>query len=339
MTGETKLHPLRVRPGARFTCHGDGLCCSDVHLLGPVTGDEARVLNAIDERILAWSGDDRVLVTTVDGRCMFAGAGVCELHARLGPEVKPASCKQFPFMLVTTPTGGRVTTEHRCPCRSMGERAPLTSDAALASTTHATRHIAGPLWLDDERSVSVEEWEIMEAPLIARLQREDPLDVLDAAPLSGDAERWDALAVDFASEEGGGRFGAAIRRFGAAILALRQRPTDDIDAALPWGDAFDRAEARSEPGDPEEMLRDWVADYVWSLEWAFFGTFRAARSELSSRVAIARQIAGELEQDGARADRAMAEAIAVVEAVGVADDYRAFLESLGRGDEPADRPE
>ena len=47
----------------------------------------------------------------------------------------------------------------------------------------------------------------------------------------------------------------------------------------------------------------------------------------------------ELEQDGARADRAMAEAIAVVEAVGVADDYRAFLESLGRGDEPADRPE
>ena len=132
MTGETKLHPLRVRPGARFTCHGDGLCCSDVHLLGPVTGDEARVLNAIDERILAWSGDDRVLVTTVDGRCMFAGAGVCELHARLGPEVKPASCKQFPFMLVTTPTGGRVTTEHRCPRQPEARRAPLGTGAARA---------------------------------------------------------------------------------------------------------------------------------------------------------------------------------------------------------------
>lgn len=329
MAGETKLHPLRVRPGARFTCHGDGLCCSDVHLLGPVTEDEARLLGAIDERILGWSGDDRVLVTTVEGRCMFAGAGTCELHARLGPEVKPATCRQFPFMLVATPTGGRVCTEHRCPCRTMGERAPLKADAALAVTPKPSRHIAGPLWIDDDRAVSVEEWERIEAALLARLRREDPLDVLDAPPLSGAPERWLALGEEFALEEGGGRFGAAVRCFGAAILALGGRSTDHVDATLEWADAFDRAEARSVPGDAEEILRDWVADYVWSLEWAFFGSFEDARRDLASRVAIARHIAGSLEARGARPDRAMAEAVAVIEGVGVADDYRAFLGEIG----------
>ena len=34
---KTKLRPLTPRPGARYTCFGDGLCCTDIHAIGPLT--------------------------------------------------------------------------------------------------------------------------------------------------------------------------------------------------------------------------------------------------------------------------------------------------------------
>ena len=37
MSTPSKPRPLIVRPGARFACAGDGLCCTDLHALGPLT--------------------------------------------------------------------------------------------------------------------------------------------------------------------------------------------------------------------------------------------------------------------------------------------------------------
>lgn len=318
---------LRVRPGARFTCHGDGLCCTDVHALGPVSEKEAGVLSAIHPEIVTLHHGDRVLGTRDDGACMFLGAGRCELHAALGPSVKPLSCNQFPFILVSTPVGARVVTEHRCPCRTLGAREPLSSEVAReACPGTPDRVVRTTLPMSASEEFDLPTWEAMEAPLLERLARgEDPLEVLNVAPFAGGA--WDALAATHEDEDESSRFGAAVRCFADATRGATSREP------LPWQAAFDRAEARSEREDAEAMLRDWVADQLFSLEWAFVGTFAQARLELATRVAVARRIAAqEVGGSHPRADRAMAEAIAVVELMGLADEYRAFVATL---EEPA----
>jgi hypothetical protein len=273
-----------------------------------------------------------------EGRCVFRREGRCELHARLGPDIKPASCRQFPFLFVATPSGGRVVTEHRCPCRTMGQRAPLTAEAAVeeAGEPHADRRITDTLPMASGRRASMAEWERTEGELLRALNGgAEPLEVLGAEPLEP-IEEWEALGASLVAEEGGTRFSAAVRRFGAALLRQSGAEVSGVDEGLGWADAFDRAERRSpEPVDPEAQLRDWLADYLWSLEWAFVGTFEQTRRELATRVAVARRIAGELSGDGARPDRAMAEAIAVVELAGLATDYQ---ELVARLPEPADDP-
>ena len=37
---KTHTRPLLPRPGARYTCFGDGLCCTDIHGIGPLTKKE-----------------------------------------------------------------------------------------------------------------------------------------------------------------------------------------------------------------------------------------------------------------------------------------------------------
>jgi hypothetical protein len=328
------LEPLRARPGARFTCHGDGLCCTDVHAFGPVSDDEAEVLLAIHEKTLSLhQGKSRVITTNQEGGCIFHAEGRCQLHVSLGAASKPQSCRQFPFMLVATPTGGRIVTEHRCPCRTLGERGEITGQMALESHGDAPspdRTIRSRVLLTDDEEIEFEEWERLEAPMLARLEAgEDALAVLGARPLEP-RDPWLALGTEFTREEDPSRFGAAIRRFGATLLRLLDAPeAGDVDEHLPWGEAFDRAEARSpDARDPERMLADWVADALWSTEWAFTSAFSRARTELATRIAVAREVAAELGRAGARPDRAMAEAIAVVELAGLADDYQDLVPQL-----------
>ncbi len=325
---------LRVRPGARFTCHGDGLCCADVHTFGPLDDREVATLEALDRRLVVLTEEgDRVIAAT-GGRCAFLGEGGCALHARLGPRAKPVSCQQFPFVLIETPTHRRVATDHRCPCRTMGERAPVTAEAAAeACPGPPDRTLLSTFALTEGVEITIEEWEAIEETLLARLATEDPLEVLGAVEI--DREPLEALGRLYVSQTDESRFVVAIRRFGRALLDELGLPVEGAVEApaptLPWADAFDRAEARSAPEDPEAMLRDWVADYLWSLEHAFLGTFADARAELSLRVRIARRLAAERAAEGARPDRAMAEAIAIVELAGVEDDYRDFASRAAAG--------
>ncbi|HJL14478.1 MAG TPA: hypothetical protein RMH99_02410 [Sandaracinaceae bacterium LLY-WYZ-13_1] len=317
------LHPLRVRPGARFTCHGDGLCCTDVHAFGPLSDDEAAMLRAIDPAVVDDHHGERVVTLGAEGRCIFRRHGRCELHASLGPDVKPASCQQFPFVFVATPAGGRVATEHRCPCRTLGERAELTAEAAVAEAGRPEtpdRRITDTLPRTADERVTLAEWEAIEAPMLARLAAgDDPLDVLGAPPLDP-PDRWRRHGASLLDEGGRTRFSAAVRRFGAALLRLGGAEVTGVDERLGWDDVFDRAERRSPtPTDPAAQLNDWLADALWSLEWAFRGPFDEARRELATRVGVARRIAADLEAEGRRPDRAMAEAIAVIELAALAD--------------------
>ncbi|MEM9193721.1 MAG: hypothetical protein AAGF12_31390 [Myxococcota bacterium] len=314
---------LRVRSGAVFTCHGDGLCCTDLHALGPLEDDETEMLGLIDERLVLSSAEgERVIATKANGECALLSGEGCALHARLGPSAKPQGCRQFPFLTVATPTHRRVATVHRCPCRTMGERAPITSsDAEEICGERAERTLQSGFRVDADTVVAVEEYERLEGPLLERILSEDPLEVLGTPAMPSTAR---TLAEKYAIETGATRSERAIVHFGRALLCeLGGDPEEP--SPIPWDDAFDRAEARSEPGDPEAMLRDFVADYVWSLEHAFLGTWAETKLELGLRIRVARRLFRKRTTAGRRADRAMAEAIAICELAGIAEDYMPTL--------------
>jgi Fe-S-cluster containining protein len=129
---------LLVRPGARFECRGDGLCCSDVHALGPLSADEAARIGGLAPQAI---GEHArlglpVLVPSEGPRCgFFEGDEGCRLHRERGAAFKSAACRRFPFGSMRTPDGIRVTTAHRCPCRTVGIREPVDADEARAALT------------------------------------------------------------------------------------------------------------------------------------------------------------------------------------------------------------
>src|SRR4051812_17140485 len=130
-----RARPLLVRKGARYTCFGDGLCCTDIHALGPVTRREKLAVDLLEPGALIRHKDlaAPVFKHAPSGACVLRSERGCELHARHGEAAKPVGCSRFPFGLVATPDGGRITTEHRCPCRTLGDRPPITPENALSS--------------------------------------------------------------------------------------------------------------------------------------------------------------------------------------------------------------
>ncbi len=271
---KAKVPALRVRPGARYACFGDGLCCTDVHGLGPVSKRETRSLALVSDEIVIPADDsvfdEPMLRTRSDGGCLFLGVGRCDLHAALGADAKPLTCTRFPFGLSVTPTGSRVTTSHRCPCRTLGERpelVPAAAESALCDRLgqlDADRRVPSTLRLARRARVEFAEYETLEADLLARLDAgEDPADVLALEPfpaLKGTTWRAEAREM-LADGVDDTRFGIALAWFAEAVRALTGK--SDEPPELTWTDAFNRAEARAtSPGDADAIVADWVADEI-----------------------------------------------------------------------------
>jgi Fe-S-cluster containining protein len=109
----SRARPLLVRPGARFTCFGDGLCCTDVHVLGSITRKEASDMRRIARGSVHFDKNvEGYALQTVDHHCFFLGKGGCHVHAKHGADAKPLGCRRFPYGLVNT--AGR-TRHHRAP--------------------------------------------------------------------------------------------------------------------------------------------------------------------------------------------------------------------------------
>lgn len=320
----SRTRPLRTRPGARFTCAGDGLCCTDVHALGPVGREERRMLRLVDPGVVVWNGNAgaHVLATGEGGGCVFLGDGGCALHASLGPMAKPRGCRRFPLGLVATPDGGRITTEHRCPCRTLGARPPLTPDDALEAVSDAAGRLRADLRVGDRvavdsrrrpgfrRFVDEVETPLLEAALAPDARPEGFLDRPPFPELS--VGTWPQIGVEMLglAEGGATRFHAALAWVGDALAG----PLEPPFAPRPWADAFDRAAARpGTPEPPDAVLSDWIADHLWSLRWAARGNHELARRDLATRVALARTLAATF--DDRRPDVAHAEALTVVDLV------------------------
>jgi len=326
---KTKVRPLLPRPGARYTCFGDGLCCTDIHGIGPLTKKEVAEMRRIDRKSAGWNDDhdDYMLNTAADGGCVFLMSDQrCSVHAQLGPEAKPDGCRRFPLGLVATPVGGRITTDHRCPCRTMGDRPEIRPEDVESSISDGgSRPIADRrikrIPLSSNEQIKFSEWEPIEAEYLRRLRgRESLLAILDAEPfptLGGSS--WDKQAQEFIDARDGSQFGVAMAWVGDTISAL-QNGRSPRPPGRPWAGAFDRAQARSpKAGTSRDVFGDWIADEVWSLKWAEDYNFALARAELATRLAVAEDICTRLRASGARADRAAAEAVMMVELVGESD--------------------
>lgn len=322
--GAPRARPLLVRKGARYTCFGDGLCCTDIHALGPVTRGEKKALDLIEPGALVRHKDllAPVFRTGPEGACVLRSARGCELHATHGAAAKPAGCARFPYGLVATPEGGRVTTEHRCPCRTLGDRPEITPEGALSSLVDAAGRVSPNGRVGDRVPVSPGRYlsfarfrGVEEAMIDALLAGADPLVVLDVKPFGRlEGERWKDIAAELRLERDGTAYGEAMLWFGNAMQTLLTEERLPM-TPRPWTPSYDRAEARSATPMPyKRVLNDWVADLLWSLDWIFtVRSFHAGRRELATLYVIAQTIARRLVRARVRPDRAAAEALTIVE--------------------------
>ncbi len=133
---------LKMLPNARFTCTMCGSCCGG-HNVGPVSesvldgledalpalAEVVRAARHMDKDLFvalpgsgppsgttggATPGKD-VVCHASNGSCVFLDdTGKCRIHASLGGEAKPLPCRIFPWELVATPTGVRVSVQREC---------------------------------------------------------------------------------------------------------------------------------------------------------------------------------------------------------------------------------
>jgi hypothetical protein len=346
-TPKPRARPLLVRPGARFRCAGDGLCCTDIHALGPITRSEASGMRKLRPGSVIYHPD-------VEAPCMRPGAGGgcaqlerggrCGVHARFGAEQKPVGCRRFPYGLVNTPYGGRVTTEHRCPCRTLGERPPLDVHDAEVSL----RDQAGRLEVDEDaprrvalrvdQRVSFERYAELEADMQARLLRGERAErVLDATPLPQLHERsWALFAAELLDLDDGSRGGVAMAWFGDALLACSSGHKPPL-RPRPWSDAFERGAKRAKrPESREQVFNDWLGDELWMMRWLPWGcSFDVARAELATRLLLARSMAKRIERLGVREDQAAAEAVMAAELCACSESWGEAVDAIANDPSPA----
>jgi hypothetical protein len=316
--------PLLIRPQAEYDCFGDGLCCTDIHALGPVTRVERRAVELLEPGSLVRHKDlgEPVFRTQPHGPCVLRSARGCELHARHGAAAKPIGCSRFPFGLVATPEGGRVTTEHRCPCRTLGARPALTIESAepwlrdSAGRLSPNGHVGPRVRLAAGQSIGFARFLSLEQPLLeGLLAGGDPYEVLETRPfgrLEGTSFR--SVAAEMDKERDGTAYGEAMFWVAGALRALLTHKPLAL-GERPWSESFDRAEARSpEPRKAQAVLNDWLADLLWSLDWVFqSGSFEAGKRELATLYAVAEAITRRLVRARVRPDRAAAEAVMIME--------------------------
>jgi hypothetical protein len=339
-----KLRPLIARDGASFRCFGDGLCCTDIHALGVLTRSEVRDLRARRKLSVVYSDDiEGYCVAPVEHRCTYLGLEGCSIHAEEGSAAKPAGCRRFPYGLISTPFGGRVTTEHRCPCRTLGDRPSLSlTDAEMslrdrAGRLEVDRIIPARIELQHGKRVAFSVYAAIEAKLIARLNAAEPAEqVLAANVLPPLAERgWASVAVEHIETRDDSAGGEAFGWFGDALLNLASGHTPP-KRPRPWHAAFERAMGRShQQPSADAIYNDWIADEIWMFRALSWAPFDVARAELATRLAVARLIQRWIQDHSVSATQAAAEAVMICELVAEGSEWPVAVAEIEVDPSPA----
>jgi Fe-S-cluster containining protein len=273
---------LLLRPGCCFECHGDGTCCTNIHVIGPLNQRDAQRVREAGTIVFPKPRTvvrkdkslDRLVVVMDQDACVFLDQDArCMIHGGVGPQYKPAPCRRFPVGATATPDGVRVTLSHRCACVSVGRSTPLQEDRArrilvnpwsgkLAHDQVVGDHLR---WQRRDRIV-FHDYLPWERSMIASLDRDDgpeieavlgvadgelpPMRNTDWMKVADKMARW---TLDEPFSDG---FSCTLRwaegaiRHGADWLGPFPR--------RPWGWTFDRA-ARREPdeGIPRRIYGSW----------------------------------------------------------------------------------
>lgn len=338
--------PLLVRPGARFGCLGYGLCCTNIHLIGPLTHAEARELRLRRKHSVVFDKDIEGLCIRVDaaGRCVYLSDRGCEIHLRDGAQAKPVGCRRFPYGLIATPLGGRITTEHRCPCRILGDRPPLSLEKAESSLLdragrlEVDRRVGNRVALVHGQPVSFARYARLEATLLGRLELGERAEsVLAAKPLPALGKRsWSEFAAEIFEAREPSAGGEALAWFGDALLELAagHKPPK---RSRPWADIFAQAGAAHHArSNVDAIWNDWVADVIWMLRFLPWGPFDVARAELSTRLAVAKLVQKRIRKLGIPADQAAAEAVMICELASENDQWHDVVAAIVTHPSPAE---
>lgn len=313
-----------------------------MHSLGP--------LGHRDRRRLAVVGDDLTVATDAgvylrrNGRdCVLLANGRCTLHDEASPERKPQLCRRFPFGLVATPSGGRVTTSHRCPCRTLGARPlldPTQVIRALGGDGYNLRpdgRVPEALRWTRRTTMSFAHFENAESRVLERLAKGEATHAaIGREPELPSIEGgWPSVAQQIGALAGAGRgiLLTALRWFSCALSAVAERrpvelPQADDHLERPWAHAFDAAEVDERL--PALLIADWAHDVLWGLGWIALGSFEVGRTELGVRATIADAIVAASERRGAHPLRAAAEAVMIVELVAMLPPWQEAVRRLER---------
>lgn len=122
-------------PGPGWTCHACARCCTEQHLMSPVTREERdAILLGFAQKahnrgadpsnfvpLPSESGDPMYLLRQRDGACAYLDRDRrCLIEKELGTEAKPSGCRLFPFRGVRTPSGWSVGMSLACPTVACG---------------------------------------------------------------------------------------------------------------------------------------------------------------------------------------------------------------------------
>lgn len=335
-----------IRPGARYECHGDGTCCTTIHLLGPMTRAEAQKVRGAAAVVFPLRTEPAVkfhegikgLVFAPGGqKCLFLDDNArCRLHAQLGPGQKPAVCRHFPMGSTATDAGVRVTLSHRCPCVSIGA-SPLLDEPRARRVLAApdsgrvlpANRAEGAVPWRGKRHVSLSDYAVWEKTALEALDREDG-DPIESILMVSKADKlpklkgttWVEVAKRLAKytrdEDQDDGFFNTIRWVEQALRSGKTSHTPP----RPWKWTFDRtAERVPHPVSVRKLYGSWIADDLWSMSWAVDSTLYRHLADAAARLVLARRIAARLESVGARADLAAAEAVMIVDVLGASDPW------------------
>jgi hypothetical protein len=311
-----------------------------------VTQSEVRELRKRDKLAVVYNDElEGYCMRPVDGRCMFVLPDQrCGIHAKSGHHAKPAGCRRFPYGLIRTPHGGRITTEHRCACRTLGDRPPVSIEDAESSLRDSRGRLESDydaparVALTRKRRVSFDKYLVLETEIIARLNAGERAETVLAAQALPklQASSWAAIAAEHITLTDHSSGSYAYAWFGDALLHLSDGHLPP-SRPRPWHEGFERARRGStEEPDPEAIYNDWIADELWMFRWLDWGPFDVARSELVTRLAIARCIQGWMEQQGVHPGQAAAEAVMMCELAAEGSEWPSAVATIVRDPSPAD---
>lgn len=210
----------------------------------------------------------------------------------------------------------------------MGERPTLDpAEAAKSLSDSYGRLVADSraprsVRLNEKQRVSFSDYAALEGRMLLELERgANVFSVLNAPRTlpSLRKAKWRDIAHLFRAELDDSSYGHALAWFGDSLLELVTKKSVP-NRVRPWSPGFEHAEKRTKkPASFKSILADWVADELWSLRWTRRRTFDLARREMAARIVIATEAARRMRRQGAREDRAAAEAVMLLELVGESD--------------------